>query len=390
MKKQIKNALFPLASVTALSPFISATCQNTTTKANEVAELHVPDDFEIKKLGFFEKKRLFKKADTLELSNIDYTKGTTFEIPDEKDYFLKIYSLAPPAIDENTVIPFDRDKEVNAEINLTFRIIYKNSAENSIEIVDGWEKKLNIKKDKFILHSLNSIYNSFESNKENAFEFKNIHWDKLKAKYFDAEIVSWSDGDTPVVKVTNVDPSNTNAKKGAETKIRISGIDTPEKFVGGIKSKELEHNYAKISSKFAEEAIPKGSKVRVYADSSDAYGRLVGDLFFGENYKYLYSVEITRSGLTLPYYDDITRALNFVKDPIYWEHYALLRLAEALEYAKTNKKGFFKTFALPYWIQSNIYKMKPNGKWTLLDKKSARNLYNIEGINLSENSYKNK
>ncbi|WP_427909798.1 thermonuclease family protein [Mycoplasmopsis bovis] len=389
MKRSIKNTLIVLTSASAFLPVISASCENGTIKAKEVAEVHLPDNFDIKKLNSSE-KRVFKKANSVNLNSVDYTKGTTFEIPGEKDYFLKIYSLTPPSIDENTVVPLDKDKEVSAEINLEFKIIYKDPVENAVELVDGWEKKLSIKNDKFILHSLNSVYNSFESNKASAFEFKNIDWDKLKAKYFDAEIVKWSDGDTPVVKVTSVDPLNQNVKVGDETKIRISGVDTPEKFVGGIKSSNLEHNYALLSSKFAEEALPKGSKVRVYGDSKDAYGRIVGDVFFGDKYQYLYSVEITRSGLTLPYYDNITLAFSFVKNPVYWEHYALLRLGEALEYAKTNKKGFFKTFALPYWIQSNIYKMKPNGKWTLLDKHSPTNLYNIEGINLIDDSYKNK
>nr|WP_307907064.1 hypothetical protein [Mycoplasmopsis bovis] len=201
MKRNIKHTLIVLTSASAFLPVISASCENGTIKAKEVAEVHLPDNFDIKKLNSSE-KRVFKKANSVNLNSVDYTKGTTFEIPGEKDYFLKIYSLTPPSIDENTVVPLDKDKEVSAEINLEFKIIYKDPVENTVELVDGWEKKLSIKNDKFILHSLNSVYNSFESNKASAFEFKNIDWDKLKAKYFDAEIVKWSDGDTPVVKVT--------------------------------------------------------------------------------------------------------------------------------------------------------------------------------------------
>ena len=390
MKKQLKNMLFISVGISVTLPIISASCDKGTIKAKEAADIFIPDNFDTKELGYFERKKIFHKADSIDLNSIDYIKNTTFELPDEKDFFLKVYSITPPAIDENTVVSADKDKEVSAEIKLEFRIVYKDPNENTVELVDGWNRKLSIKNDKFVLHSLNSVYNSFENNKTNAFEFKNIDWNKLKAKYFDAEIVEWSDGDTPIVKVTAIDPSNTTVKVGEKTKIRISGIDTPEKFVGGNKSKDFEHNYAKLSSKFAEEAVPKGSKVRVYADQKDAFGRWMGDVFFGENYKYLYSVEITRSGLTLPYFSDVSQALNFAKNPLYWEHYALLQLANAFEFAITNKKGFFKTFALPYWIQSNIYRMKPNGKWTLLDKKSERNLFNIEGINLINDSYKNK
>ncbi|NES53466.1 hypothetical protein G3565_34615, partial [Escherichia coli] len=85
-----------------ISPVISASCDKGTVKAKEAAEIFIPDNFDTKELGYFERKRIFNKADSIDLNSIDYTKNTTFELPDEKDFFLKVYSITPPAIDEDT------------------------------------------------------------------------------------------------------------------------------------------------------------------------------------------------------------------------------------------------------------------------------------------------
>ena len=70
--------------------------------------------------------------------------------------------------------------------------------------------------------------------------FSDINWTKYS--YVDAEIVSWTDGDTPNVKVLSTSGSDAvkSIHAGDELAIRISGIDTPEAHVklGELKYKD--------------------------------------------------------------------------------------------------------------------------------------------------------
>lgn len=257
---------FILVGIFVILLVILVLCDKGIVKVKEVVDIFILDNFDIKELGYFERKKIFNKVDFINLNSIDYIKNIIFELLNEKDFFLKIYLIIFFVIDENIVVFVDKDKEVSVEINLEFRIVYKDFNENIVELVDGWNRKLSIKNDKFVFYLFNLVYNSFESNKVNVFEFKNIDWDKLKVKYFDVEIVEWSDGDIFKVKVIVVDIFNIIVKVGEEIKIRIFGIDMFEKFVGGNKSKDFEYNYVKLFLKFVEEVVLKGLKVRVYVD----------------------------------------------------------------------------------------------------------------------------
>lgn len=257
---------FILVGIFVILLIILVLCDKGIIKVKEVVDIFILDNFDIKELGYFERKKIFYKVDFIDLNSIDYIKNIVFELLDEKDFFLKVYLIIFFVIDENIVVFVDKDKEVSVEIKLEFRIVYKDFNENIVELVDGWNRKLSIKNDKFVFYLFNLVYNSFENNKINVFEFKNIDWNKLKVKYFDVEIVEWSDGDIFIVKVIVIDFFNIIVKVGEKIKIRIFGIDIFEKFVGGNKSKDFEYNYVKLFLKFVEEVVLKGLKVRVYVD----------------------------------------------------------------------------------------------------------------------------
>ncbi|WAM04040.1 hypothetical protein ONA22_00095 [Mycoplasmopsis cynos] len=88
----------------------------------------------------------------------------------------------------------------------------------------------------------------------------------------------------------------------------MSGIDTPEKGLGGKKGIRKNHRLLNMlllyTTKFAEEILGKkfaNDVVVGFASGKDTYERITADIFFGEKYKYSYNAEIVRAGHTLPF-----------------------------------------------------------------------------------------
>lgn len=183
----------------------------------------------------------------------------------------------------------------------------------------------------------------------------NVDWNNTR--WYEGIVTKWADGDTLEVKVVRKGPKIDNAININEAyRIRVGGIDTPEKAVGGELATPFEYQYAELSSAFGKKAISIGKTVRVLYSSKDAYGRLVGDIYFGDKFDISYSVEIVRSGYTLPMGSILTNALTKNN----YEYYSYYLMALALEQAQKNKKGFFADFDTPEAISNFIYLKKPN------------------------------
>lgn len=195
-----------------------------------------------------------------------------------------------------------------------------------------------------------------------------IPWKDFENDLVDAEVISWSDGDTFKVKVLKNHSKRKSIKEGTEYTIRFSSIDTPEKFVGSTPASAIESDFAtKISSRFAQEAIKVGEKVRLVTDHTlDAYGRVVAEVFFGEKdgkFKYSYANEIVKHGASLPYDTNILSMDDTMADEGCFYYYLNPFIASSFEYAIQNKKGFFKNFSTPTGVEKNVYLIKPNSGW---------------------------
>ncbi|MCK5807022.1 MAG: P80 family lipoprotein, partial [Mycoplasmataceae bacterium] len=88
---------------------------------------------------------------------------------------------------------------------------------------------------------------------------------------------------------------------------------------------------------FGRKEIPVGTKVRVATDGKKSYNRIVGSIFYGNHLEKNWSVEITKTGLTLPFIGDI----GAVTEPtnILWENGQAI--ADAFNSAISKKLGLF-------------------------------------------------
>lgn len=197
----------------------------------------------------------------------------------------------------------------------------------------------------------------------------------VKSKVFKAKIVGHSDGDTFTVEALEKVLSN-SINVGDHIKLRLAGIDTPEKAVGSQKAVNPELHWAKKASAFAEKTLPIGKVVHVFFGTKDGFSRLTADVFFKKdgteaaNYwdaDTSYCVEITKAGLTLPHASNAQKATE--ADSI--EYYTYYPIALALKYAYDNKKGFFGSGFLGFFSGKHpkdfekIYMLKPNTSWKL-------------------------
>ncbi|UWW00467.1 thermonuclease family protein [Mycoplasmopsis felis] len=135
----------------------------------------------------------------------------------------------------------------------------------------------------------------------------NFQEPELEQKSFKASIKSASDGDTfeVIANETKSIGGKISVQKGQSYRIRLMGIDTPEKGItklqGYVKAAPFEYAFALRSSEFAEKIKEQyGSDILVaFVDGKDAFGRVTAEIMFGPEYKYSYNSEILRAGLTL-------------------------------------------------------------------------------------------
>ncbi|WLP85822.1 thermonuclease family protein [Mycoplasma seminis] len=202
------------------------------------------------------------------------------------------------------------------------------------------------------------------------FKSTNIDWNKMDpSSYFDGAITSVADGDTFTVQASADKTVGNNVgliEKGSSHVIRLAGIDTPEKAVGGkdgaTNSAPFEYAFALMPTHFAEGIYKQyGSKVRVaFVEGKDTYGRLTADVFFGDNYQYSYNTEVVRAGFTLPLAKGTVTVNNYNSSPNSYESVIYPQIAVAMHEAEEAKRGFFHYFETPGDISRFIYLIKPN------------------------------
>ncbi|MFV8468960.1 thermonuclease family protein [Mycoplasma sp. MV126] len=198
--------------------------------------------------------------------------------------------------------------------------------------------------------------------------------EERKRTRFHAKVLSVADGDTCTVRALE-DNQFLGVKAGDKYTIRYSGIDTPEKAVGSKISSAFEYGFALMSTHFGDAILnvhnnPK-SEFNNFGDSiyvgfataggKDTFGRLTADIFFGENGKYSYNVEITRAGFTLPLADSAWEST--IKNPESYAHLFYPQIAQALREATQNQRGFFNYFATAGDIAKYVYIAKENNAY---------------------------
>ncbi|MFL0973736.1 hypothetical protein ACJOMP_03830, partial [Mycoplasmopsis synoviae] len=106
----------------------------------------------------------------------------------------------------------------------------------------------------------------------------------------------------------------------------------------------FEYDFTYMSTNFGKAALVDPNKtVRVsFTEGLDAFGRMVGDIFFGDDFQYSYSVEITRAGYTLPYGDDGWKAQ--LNNPNSYSSLVYQKISDAMYQAQSEKVGYYHYF----------------------------------------------
>ncbi|AMD81237.1 hypothetical protein AXW82_01580 [Mycoplasmopsis canis PG 14] len=216
--------------------------------------------------------------------------------------------------------------------------------------------------------TINSSPNNF---KPTNISFEN---ETIKKASFRAKIESVSDGDTfsIIALESKTLKGGVTIEEGKSYKVRLSGIDTPEKGVGNgskyVSASPFEYSFAIHATNFAKKVIDnekyKNDVMIGFVSGKDSYDRITADVFFGENYKYSYISEIVRSGHTLPYSNDIWKLKLQEKDTTSYEYNLYPFIADAFEEAIKNNRGLFNYFDYPGDVSSFVYLIKSNNKWS--------------------------
>ena len=89
------------------------------------------------------------------------------------------------------------------------------------------------------------------------------------------------------------------------------------------------------AGEYGRKVMPAGTHIRVATNGNKSYNRVVGSIFYGDHLEHNWSVEITKTGLTLPFIGDasaVTEATN-----IMWENGQAI--ADAFNYALSRKNS---------------------------------------------------
>ncbi|VEU74480.1 Uncharacterised protein [Mycoplasmopsis citelli] len=248
--------------------------------------------------------------------------------------------------------------------NFTISVDDKNISDFTLEVKK--ETEIELKK------TLGEFYDQLIVNL-NELPQININWDapEIKNTYFDGVIANEADGDTYTIMVTD-NHNNNSVKIGDRVKVRLSGIDTPEKAVDKQQASAFEQSFALLSSKFVSQlmnnklnnGIKVGDKLRVgFSSGIDTFLRTLGDVFFGDKYQYSYNLSIVSEGYTLPYINNAGWQNNINVQNTY-ENILYPQIYKQFNKAISDEKGFFELFNSPNDVQNFVYLKKPNGKWT--------------------------
>lgn len=315
----------------------------------------------------------YKKSDTLDDSEKQFSNIPTEIILKLNGVDLKLryagfhWSFPKNAQDQDVFQFVDRNaKKILIKDDIKFKLLYNQ------KLVDGFRGSIILSN--ILEKEIDPTFASQVDNiiiDESKFKPTNVDWfaEDHPKNFFKGKIVEYADGDTMSVRLTEDKPyvfGSVNIQPGEVVKIRLKGIDTPEKAVGKKESNPGEHVFAEMSSQFAINLFnkPQYKDVLVgYADSVEGFGRVVADIFFGKDFKYSYSAEITRAGYTLPFGE--TGWKSAYNSPYTIENEVYPFIAEAMMEAVKNKDGFYHYFISPLNMQKNVYKIKTNSKWNI-------------------------
>ncbi|ENY68596.1 Hypothetical protein, predicted lipoprotein [Metamycoplasma auris 15026] len=187
-----------------------------------------------------------------------------------------------------------------------------------------------------------TVITDLETRKEEVKE--RSFWEKFFA--IEGVVDSVVDGDTLYVKVTNGKLHNKqHFNNGEIIKIRIPMIDTLEEY---DKASPKERALASIDSAFAKKMVPVGTKVRVITENwaNKSHDRVIGYVFFGNNFEKEWDIEMLRNGLALPRVQE-SAFKNFLFD--YDDKiksspasYLIPYVAKAFNEGWLQKRGFYK------------------------------------------------
>ncbi|KKB26922.1 hypothetical protein MM26B8_01360 [Mycoplasmopsis meleagridis] len=410
--KETANEKVKLASYTKQTDTYKVFSQDLKSQNSQMEELRgirytykqtIVDD---KYLDLYDFNTSLTSSELEEIQNLLNQSQIQLKIKDQEAdnvYYVPSYKILNPyyvvdlssgkkillEYNNNILNPKVTDTEKTTEANkdfttkrvVTYKVFVLNTTTNQ------WEGALNKTVSREYNVTINfALPSSLNTRFDKAIAKKiDVNWDELVNSSALAEITRWADGDTVYFKVIQDFPLDSplyNEFHDAfinqtEFKLRIRGIDTPEKHVGTLTSSPFEYQYAELSSAFGETNFPAGTKIKVVFNGNaekDAFGRYLGDFFFGNNFEYSYTVEIVNAGLTLPLYseDDVKNAINQKRDSF---HYSTIQLADAFNEAMINKRGFYKNFVDGDGVNSSIYIMKPSSVYAFLSKNREGNIY---------------
>lgn len=168
---------------------------------------------------------------------------------------------------------------------------------------------------------------------DKSYDFTKVKWNNFKLAE-EVTVVSWIDGDT--LKIKRAD--------GTQKNLRISFIDTPETHVSSGSSwsdtSGLEHDYGIKALEYGKSEMPEGTKLKVALASGESYNRLVGSVFYGNNFTQNYETNIVKKGLALPFVSNVDYLA--MKQESSMLHYLGKPIADAYNYALKTKKGLFE------------------------------------------------
>lgn len=170
---------------------------------------------------------------------------------------------------------------------------------------------------------------------DKSYDFTKVDWNNFKLAE-EVTVISWIDGDTLTIKRAD----------GTHKNLRISFIDTPETHVSSGSSGSwsdtsgLEHDYGIKAFEYGKSEMPQGTKIKVALESGESYNRLVGSVFYGNNFTQNYETNIVKKGLALPFVSNVDYLA--MKQTSSMLHYLGKPIADAYNYALQNKQGLFE------------------------------------------------
>ena len=223
--------------------------------------------------------------------------------------------------------------------------------------------------------SLISVISCSNDVSKKDFTYENMDWSAVK--YFEATVIYWNDGDTFAFDYSTVTEHGTNLD-GTRSRVRVFGYDTPEMSETNDDGERVpttgrQYEIANAGTIFANEVAGAGSRVRVIHNGGTSYDRLVGSVFYGENFERNMGVELLMRGLAQP---DMKESDVIIEIAESWSplHYIAYPQLYAHNYAKDKKLGFWQ------YPLEEVYGTRGVGNWEAVQPGAAADRYKMEGF----------